>query len=158
MHKSYTVDEARKKLEQYCAYQERCHEEVIQKLKSLNMIPQAIDTIIAHLIEHNFLNEERFACSFARGKHRIKYWGRTRIVNELKARHISVYNINTALKEIPDNEYFSNFHTLAEKQWESIRENNIQKKKKKFFDFMMRKGFETNLIYEKITDLAQQSE
>lgn len=154
MHKSYTVDEARKKLEQYCAYQERCHEEVIQKLKSLNMIPQAIDIIITHLIEHNFLNEERFASSFARGKHRIKYWGRVRIVNELKARHISVYNINTALKEIPDTEYYNNFHSLAEKQWGTITENNIQKKKKKFFDFMMRKGFETHLIYEKITDLT----
>jgi regulatory protein len=154
MHKSYTVDEARKKLEQYCAYQERCHEEVTQKLKSLNMIPQAIDSIIGHLLEHNFLNEERFACSFARGKHRIKHWGRVRIVNELKARQISVYNINTALKEIPDNDYYDSFHTLAEKQWESINENNIQKKKKKFFDFMMRKGFETNLIYEKIADLT----
>ncbi len=61
MHKTYTVDEARQKLEQYCAYQERCHDEVIQKLRGLNMIPQAADTIIAHLIEHNFLNEERFA-------------------------------------------------------------------------------------------------
>ena len=153
MNKTYTVEEAKRKLEQYCAYQERCHEEVIQKLRGLSMIPQAIDLIVGHLIEHNFLNEERFACSFARGKHRIKYWGKIRIVNELKARNISKYNIDTALKEIPHNMYISSFHELAEKQWQNIRETNSLKKKKKLFDFLMRKGYEPNLIYEKISDL-----
>lgn len=153
MNKTYSVEEAKRKLEQYCAYQERCHEEVIQKLRSLSMIPQAIDLIVGHLIEHNFLNEERFACSFARGKHRIKHWGKIRIVNELKARNISKYNIDTALKEIPHNMYISSFYELAERQWQSIRETNPQKKKKKLFDFLMRKGYESNLIYEKISDL-----
>ena len=155
MHKTYTVDEARQKLEQYCAYQERCHDEVVQKLRSLNMIPLVADTIIAHLIEHNYLNEERFARSFARGKHRIKYWGRERIKNELKRRNISRYNIEAALKELPEKEYLENFYTLAEKQWNSIREANIQKKKKKFFDFLTRKGYESNLIYNTISDFSE---
>lgn len=153
MHKTYSVEEAKKKLEYYCSYQERCHEEVLQKLKSLNMIPLAIDTIVAHLIENNFLNEERFACSFARGKHRIKHWGRLRIINELKARGITRYNIEKALKEINAEEYLDSFNELAEKQWLSIRESNIQKKKKKLFDFLMRKGFESQLIFEKISQL-----
>ena len=131
MHKTYSVEEAKKKLEYYCSYQERCHEEVLQKLKSLNMIPLAIDTIVAHLIENNFLNEERFACSFARGKHRIKQWGRLRIINELKARGITRYNIEKALKEINEEEYLDCFNELAEKQWLSIRESSIQKKKEK---------------------------
>jgi regulatory protein len=150
MHKSYTVDEAREKLEQYCAYQERCHEEVVQKLKSLNMIPQAIDVIIAYLIEHNFLNEERFAKSFARGKHRIKHWGRVRIINELKARKISRYNIDAALKELNEDEYLEAFNDLAERFWESAKESNLMKKKKKTFEFLMRKGYEYNLITSKL--------
>ncbi|WP_159799922.1 regulatory protein RecX [Flavobacterium sp. MK4S-17] len=150
MHKSYTVEEARKKLEQYCAYQERCHEEVVQKLKSLNMIPQAIDVIIAYLIEHNFLNEERFAKSFARGKHRIKHWGRVRIINELKARKISRYNIDAALKELNEDEYLKAFNDLAERFWESAKESNLMKKKKKTFEFLMRKGYEYNLITSKL--------
>ena len=95
--KVFTVEEAKKKLEYYCSYQERCHDEVVTKLKSLGMIPQAIDHIIVHLIEHNFLNEERFACSFARGKHQIKHWGKIRITNELKFRSISKYNISINL-------------------------------------------------------------
>ena len=155
MHKTYTVEEAKRKLEHYCSYQDRCHDEVEQKLKGMNMIQQASDVIIAHLIEHNFLNEERFARSFARGKFRIKKWGRIRIKNELKLRNISRYNLDNALKEIPDDEYFSAFDELAEKQWESMRESDIQKKKKKLFDFLMRKGFESNLIYNKISELCK---
>lgn len=153
-HKTYTVEEAKRKLEQFCAYQERCHEEVIKKLRSMNMIPQAVDAVVGHLLEHNFLNEERFARSFARGKFRIKHWGRVRIVRELKARDISRYNIDIALKEIDDAEYFETFDTLAAKQWEAIREKNILKKKKKLFDFLMRKGYESNLIYEAVQNLA----
>lgn len=153
VYKSYTVDEAKVKLEYYCSYQERCHSEVQQKLKELNMIPQAADVIIVHLIDNNFLNEERFACSFVRGKFRIKQWGKVRITNELKARHISQYNITKGLKEINDEEYDTIFNTLAEKQWEATSEKNIYKKKKKVMDFLMRKGFESNLIYDKLNDL-----
>lgn len=150
MYKSYTVEEAQRKMEHYCAYQERCHDEVIQKLKSLNMIPQAIDTIVVYLIDNNFLNEERFACSFARGKFRIKHWGKRRITNELKARNISKYNIERALKEIPNEEYLETFHLIADKQWDAISENNILKKKKKVMDYLLRKGYESNLVQEKI--------
>lgn len=151
--KSYTVEEATKKLEYYCSYQDRCHDEVITKLKSLGMIPQAIDHIIVHLIEHNFLNEERFACSFARGKHNIKKWGKFRIENELKLRNISKYNIIKALKEIPNETYIENFHLLAEKQWEFVQEKNLQKKKKKVSDYLLRKGWESHLVFDKINEL-----
>ena len=150
MYKSYTVEEAQKKLEHYCSYQERCHDEVIQKLKSYNIIPQAIDLIVVHLIDNNFLNEERFACSFARGKFRIKHWGKRRITNELKARNISKYNIDRALKEITPDEYLETFHTIADKQWEAVNEGNILKKKKKVMDYLLRKGFERSLVQEKV--------
>ena len=80
----FSLKEAIQKIEHYCAYQERCHEEVEQKLRSMKMDSEEIDQIIAHVINDNFLNEERFACSFARGKHRIKHWGKIRITNELK--------------------------------------------------------------------------
>ena len=149
----FTINEATKKLEHYCAYQDRCHEEVIQKLRSMKMDSDEIDAIIVHLIASNFLNESRFACSFARGKHRFKHWGKIRIVNELKFRKISQYNINLALKEITTEEYEATFHNLAERNWESIRESNPLKKRKKFCDYVLRKGFESNLVYEKVKEL-----
>ncbi len=148
----FTIKEAIQKIEHYCAYQERCHEEVEQKLRSMKMDSDEIDRIIAHLINDNFLNEERFACSFARGKHRIKHWGKIRITNELKFRGINQTLINIALKEISPEEYYSNFDSLANRHWESIRESNSLKKRKKFCDFMLRKGFESHLVYEKVRE------
>ena len=150
MHKSYSVEEAKRKREGYCSYQERCHQEVLQKLRSLNMIPQACDSIIVHLLDNNFLNEERFAQNFARGKFRIKGWGKNRIIRELKSRDISRYNITTAMKEISDEEYIASFHHIADKQWEITRESNILKKKRKVADFLLRKGYESNLVMDKM--------
>jgi len=147
--------EIRSKLEHYCAYQDRCHQEVTSKLRDYGVTTQQSDEIIAHLIAHNFLNEERFACSFARGKHRIKCWGKVRIVNELKFRNITQYNINTALKEISAEEYFTTFDALAGRLWESLRFEKGLKKKKKFCDYLLRKGFESQLVYEKYKELEQ---
>ena len=88
MNEKLTVAEAQLKLEYYCSYQERCHQEVVQKLYDFGIKSNETAAIVVHLIQHNFLNEERFARSFARGKHRIKHWGKIRIVNELKQRQI----------------------------------------------------------------------
>ena len=158
MKEVYSIKEAIQKIEFFCSYQERCHEEVVSKLYSMKMDSDEIDQIMVHLIAENFLNEERFASSFARGKHRIKHWGKIRIVNELKFRNISQTLINTALKEITPEEYLDTFHTLAERHWESIREKNVLKKRKKFCDYMLRRGFESNLVYDKVRELEVSSQ
>lgn len=155
MNTTCTPKEALQKLEHFCAYQERCHAEVTSKLYSLKMTNDEIDNIIVQLIEGNFLNETRFACSFARGKHRIKHWGKIRIVNELKAKQISSTNITLALKEIEPDEYENTFEQLAERSWNSLQEKNILKKRKKFCDYMLRRGYESNLVYEKVTSLEK---
>lgn len=155
MNSICTPKEALKKLEHFCAYQERCHEEVVSKLYSLKMTSDEIDSIVVQLIEGNFLNESRFACSFARGKHRMKSWGKIRITNELKARNISATNITLALKEISPEEYEETFSQLSEKCWNSIHEKNTLKKRKKFCDYLLRRGFESNMVYEKIKEMEQ---
>ncbi|MEO5777923.1 MAG: regulatory protein RecX [Flavobacterium sp.] len=154
MKEAITLKEAQLKLEYYCSYQERCHQEVVQKTYDLGMKTDEIDAIVVHLIQNNFLNEERFARSFARGKHRIKLWGKNRIVNELKQRQISAPNIKCALTEIIEDEYQDAFDKLAERHWETIKESNVQKKKKKFCDYLLRKGWESNLIYAKLKELS----
>ncbi len=152
---SYTLDEATKKIESYCAYQDRCHKEVTQKLKDMGMIPIAINEIISHLIQENYLNEERFAKSYARGKFNIKKWGKKRITNELKQRDISKYNINTALKEIDEEDYINTLDLLVEKRIEAVKEKNAQKKRKKIADYLLYRGWESHLIYERITTIIQ---
>jgi regulatory protein len=153
MNPIFSIKQAIHKIEQYCAYQERCHEEVETKLRSMKMDTDEIDSIIVHLIGENFLNEERFARSFARGKHRIKFWGKIRITNELKFKKINQRLINIALTEITPEEYLATFHSVAERNWESSRETNALKKRKKFCDYLLRKGFESNLVYSKVTEL-----
>ena len=153
MNQPLTLPEAQLKLEYYCSYQERCHQEVVQKCYDLGMKSGEVDTIVVHLLQHNFLNEERFSRAFARGKHRIKLWGKIRIVNELKQRQIAAPNIKAALTEISDNEYQDTFDTLAERHWETIRETNVQQKKKKFCDYLLRRGWESAMVYEKLKEL-----
>lgn len=142
-------------MEYYCSYQERCHIEVSEKLRSFVLNQDEKDRIIVHLIESNFLNEERFALVFSISKFHQKKWGKIRIKNELKARKISDYLVTKALKEIPSEEYEMTFETLAEKHWESITEKNDLKKRKKFCDYLLRKGWESERIYEKVKELEK---
>jgi regulatory protein len=132
---TYTFDEAKKKLEHYCAYQERCHQEVRQLLK------------------HNFLNEERFAKTFVRGKFKIKKWGKYRLTSELKKRDISKHNINLAISQIPNYEYIEVFNALADKKGDSLLETNKLKKKKKLVDYLLYRGWESHLVYTKVNEL-----
>ena len=155
MSKLKTTVENLRKLEHFCAYQDRCHQEVIQKMRGMAIDSNTIDEILVYLIQNQFLNEERFACSYARGKHRIKHWGNIRIINELKARNISQTIINTALIEITADEYLTTFENLALRVWENIKEKNELKKRKKLCDYLLRKGFESQLVYEKVKELEK---
>lgn len=154
--KAYTVDEVKKKLEYYCAYQDRCHQEVEKKLSEFRLIPEAREMILLHLMQHDFLNEERFAKSFARGKFRIKQWGRKRIVQELKYRDITEYNIKSALKEIDADEYMSTLYKVAEIKERAIKEKNAYLKKQKLYQHLYRKGYESDLIQEVIKEVISQ--
>jgi regulatory protein len=144
-----------KKMEYYCSYQERCHVEVEQKMYQLAIPKVWHDEIIVHLIEHNFLNEERFAKLFSISKFHQKNWGKKRITNELKARNISDYLIRMGLKAIPEEEYEITFEQLAEKTWASLTEKNKLKKQKKFCDTLLRKGWESDWIYTKVKEFEE---
>tara|TARA_B100001057_G_scaffold278831_1_gene279069 strand:- start:404 stop:895 length:492 start_codon:yes stop_codon:yes gene_type:complete len=152
------LDEIQKKLEHYCAYQERCHKEVAQKLKEIGVYGTLIDAVIGKLIEANYLNETRFAESFVRGKFRIKNWGKKRLIRELKIRDISDWNIKNALKEIPDSEYFHRCKALVEKFWVSNRNKSLEIRKKKIWAALQYRGWETELIMENIQNLERQKE
>ncbi|BCY27652.1 recombinase RecX [Flavobacterium okayamense] len=140
-------------MEYFCAYQERCYKDVNNKLNSFSLIPEAREKILTYLIENNFINEERFAKSFARGKNNYKNWGKNRIIQELKFRDISQRIIQSALAELSEDDYLEKFNSLAEKHWNTIKERKGPKKNKKFVDFLLRKGYESNLIFEKLNEL-----
>lgn len=121
----------------------------------MRMIPEAIDQIVAHLLEQNYLNEGRFAEVFARDKFRIKKWGKQRIVRELKMRDLSRFSIENALKQLENDEYLAVFHEIAEKRWYALMgETNPQRRKQKFMNYLQYRGWENELIWEKLNELS----
>ena len=123
--KQLTKEQALQKLKHYCAYQERCHSEVKEKLYNLGVWKKDHDEIIASLIEENYLNEERFAIAFAGGKFRVKQWGRVKIKYELKQKQVSEYSIKKAMKQIGEEEYLALLHKLTEEKYAALQKNNI---------------------------------
>jgi len=146
-------EKALKKLQKYCAYQDRCHQEVRSKLLTLKIYGDDLENIMVQLIEENFLNEERFACSFARGKFRIKKWGRTRIQQELKKRKISAYCIKKAMQEIEEEDYLITLQKLIEKKLQQSKETHPFKKKAKLAKYLMNKGYESSLVWTELNRL-----
>jgi regulatory protein len=155
MQKKYlTKEEALQKLRHYCGYQERSHSEVQQKLWDLGVRRAEHDEIISSLIEDNYLNEERFAQQFVGGKFRMKDWGRKKIYYALKEKKVSEYNIKKAMKEIDEEAYLKTLNSLAEKKYTSLKGEQYLVRKKKTMDFLMQRGFESELITKAVNRLA----
>ena len=147
MYKKYlTNEQALQKLKHYCAYQERCHSEVREKLYSLGVWTKEHDGIIASLIEENYLNEERFAIAFAGGKWRVKHWGRIKIKYELKQKQVSEYSIKKALKQIEDEEYGKVLEKLAREKYAALKNEQYLVRRKKTADYLITKGYEVDLV------------
>ena len=128
-------------LRRYCSYRERCHSEVRSKLLSLKVYGDELESVISQLIEEDFLNEERYARSYCSGKHRIKKWGRHKIINGLKRKRINNYCIKKGLQEIDSEEYLDNLHQLLLKKLRLYDKEEEVTLKRKLISFAMRKGY-----------------
>jgi len=153
---SWSLDEAFERLTTFCAYQERCPWEIQRKLYEKGITDDKADQLIAELIAEEFVNEERYARAFARGKFRLKKWGRNRIRMELKMRAISEVLIKKGLSEIDPEEYYDTLLSQTEKKWESTHESDTYKKKFKVTQYLMTKGYEMDLVKEAIHSLQSQ--
>ena len=152
--KHLTKELAFQKIRHYCAYQERSHYEVREKLYSMGLWKQEVEMLIAQLVEENYLNEERFARHFAGGKFRMKQWGRVKIRYDLKQKQVSEYCIKQALKEISDEDYSNTLNKVFEQKLRTVRaEKNIFIKKRKILEYLLQKGFERELATGLINDL-----
>jgi regulatory protein len=145
-----TTSQAKQKLYRYCAYQERCHKEVKQKLEELKIDPDTAEEIIGHLISEGFLNEERFTRNFASGKFRLKHWGRIKIVRELEQRNVSANCIKEGLKEITETDYLESLSALVISKANLIEEENIFIMRDKIARYAITKGFEPDLVWQEI--------
>lgn len=150
--KFYTPEQAMNKGMAYCAYQERCHNEVKNKLYEWGLHKKDVEEVVSRLITDGYLNEERFAVAFAGGKFRIKRWGRSRIKRELEMRDISPYCIKKGLQEIPDSDYRKVIKKYIADKKKEVRESNPLKKKYKIASYIISKGFEPDWVWEALND------
>ncbi|MFP3597602.1 regulatory protein RecX [Chryseobacterium sp. SIMBA_029] len=146
--KSFTFDEIKLKLVNYCVYQDRCHAEVEQKMKEFMLIPEAKDEIMLYLLKENYLNEERFTRSYIRGKFYIKHWGKGKIKMNLKQKQISEKLISKCFDEIDEADYEKTIRKIFEDYYSRQKDQKEYQRKSKTIKYLMSRGFE----YEKIID------
>lgn len=143
------------KIQRYCGYQERCHSEVRNKLYTYGLTTPEVEELIMDLILSNFINEERFSKAYARGKFKVRQWGRNRIIRELKQRKISSHCIQTAVHEIDDVEYLQVLQKLIDKKSRSIKSTNKFQLNGKVASYCIGKGYESELVWEIINSSHQ---
>lgn len=144
-----TKEQAHQKAKHYCAYQERCHSEVKEKLYGFGLHKKEVEELLSTLIEEDYLNEERFAIQFAGGRFRMKHWGRVKIRYELKQKQVGEYIIKKAIKVIDEKDYKATLYKLFEQKMKQLSaEKNPFIKKRKLQDYLLQKGFELSLIVD----------
>ncbi len=146
-------DKAIQKIRHYCAYQERSHQEVKEKLYSYSLYKKDVEEIISLLIEENYLNEQRFAEHFAGSKFRIKNWGKIKIEYALKQKQVSPYNIRLGLKQIDAEAYLECLKKLARQKWEQLDGENSLNRQSKTSHYLLQKGFEPDLVYRMMNEI-----
>jgi regulatory protein len=138
------------KILRYCAYQERCHQEVKQKLLDMGLRGQDVEEVLVYLIQENFLNEERFARQYAGGKFRVKRWGRVKILEALKARQLSDYCIRKGMEEITDDDYSAALAEVSAKKWNQLTDEDTYIRRNKLSKYLIAKGYEADLVWAHI--------
>lgn len=147
-------EQALEKIKYYCAYQERCHQEVKDKLYEMGLHRNEVDELMAALIMENFLNEERFARAFAGGKFRMKQWGKRKIISALRQKKVSDYCIRKGMSEIDEKEYEKVLRKLAEKKYHALRGEQYLRRQFKTKQYLLSKGFEPALAEAVLKDIV----
>ncbi len=149
-----SIDDVKRDLARFCAYQERCYQDVEKKLNTYHLIPQAKEEIILYLLQNNFLNEERFAKHFVSGKLNVNKWGRKKIEYQLRTKGVSNRNIQIALATIDDKSYKDILTSIATKKGTSINEKNPYQKRVKLTRYLQSKGYEMEWIMKVVEEIV----
>ena len=152
---NYDIKILIEQLKNYCAIQERCSKDILTKMKSWRITNKNQNKILNILIQEDFINDKRYSKSFCRGKFRIKKWGKLKIMNELKRKNINPTTIMSSLNEINDIDYIKELDTQFNKKKQSINSLKFYDKKKKIAIYLIGKGYESHLVWEKLRELKE---
>lgn len=151
----YNIKTAIERLKKYCSSAEKCNFDVVQKIKDLGLKDSSKDYILKILNDENFINEERFTRAFCRGKFLIKKWGKVKIRSELTKKNISQTSIKLGFEEINEEEYLQQLNNLLNRKKNSLNDKNIFVKKKKIANYLVTKGYESNLVWCLLSELKE---
>jgi regulatory protein len=140
------------KAEHYCAYQERSQQEVRDKLYEWGLYTNTVENIIIQLIAGNFINEERFANAYVRGKFNQKGWGKNKIKQGLKFKRVSDILIKKALNNINEDDYLQMLAEVMQKKASLLMETDLYKRKYKLQQYALGRGYENDLITDVLKD------
>ena len=141
------------KIQSYCLYQDRCVMEVKNKLYSFKVSSQLVENIVEYLIDNDYLNEERYTKMFIQGKLRIKKWGRIKLKYELRSKGIDIKTINEHINQINEEDYMNYFNEFSTSKIKFLKGTKDQKKRS-FINYFTYRGWENNLIYQKLRDIS----
>lgn len=156
--RKYPLHEALARLEAFCAYQERCADEILKKTNSWGLTSDEGLELLNDLIEKGFVDEERFVTSFVSGKFRFKKWGRIKIRFELKKKRIQDDLIRKCISTIDADDYYSTLKDLCSKKWKETKAKDQWERKAKVMRFLASKGYESDLIADVLQETEQDRE
>lgn len=140
------------KAQAYCAYQDRCSSEVIQKLKGWGVDDARIPKIIEALMQDKFIDDARYVQTFVSSKFRLKHWGRNKIAYELRLKKIPQTMISQGLESIDTHEYINGIKDLITKKSKEVKDSDAFRKKQKIARYIISKGFESELVFSLLKD------
>jgi len=154
-YKIYKIEVVVKQLKNYCASEDKCQWDLIQKMKQWKLDESGRNRILKLLHQEKYINEERYSRSFCRGKFRMKKWGKIKIASELKKKDIAALYISKGLEEIDDDEYHQELNNQYQKKKKNINEKDEFIKNKKIASYLINKGYESNFVWDKIRESKQ---
>ena len=158
MKKECTAEEARLKAEAYCSMAERCTDDVLRKLRQWGAPEDAHGAIVDALREERYIDDRRYAVAFVRDKYRFNQWGRIKISQALRVKHVALEDISAALEEIDEEEYESILVSLLEKKRQGIKANSDYERNGKMIRLAVSHGYEMGEIFRCMKQMGCEDE
>jgi len=151
--KIYDLKIIKERIRHYCAIMDRCQYQVLNKLKSYGVSDALADDLLIELIQNKYVDEERFARSYCSGKFKIKRWGKKKISFELYKLKVPKSCVERAMAEIDQSDYMDTIAHLTDKKMDTLKDKNTFVRKKKVVDYLLRKGYESELVWSYVHKL-----
>jgi regulatory protein len=140
---------------QLCSKQEYCVADVKKKLIQWGLEAEKVDVFLKQLTNEGFINEGRYAVSFARDKLKFDKWGKIKITYMLRQKMVEENAIQNAINEIDEEVYLEILAKELHKKFINTKATSEYEVKGKLLRFAQSRGFETDLALKTINEIMK---